>query len=158
DLQGSDPRILEPMLEALQIPPKSKLVIAELSWSPSVFSFRQTHPEVVAGALVKLLTAPPYDDQLIAAPDTFEGETVKLPDLEKLTGDKDGALVYRVVAKGERAEITLLYFTEGATTATQVSRIVEMQGAVTFATTKVVVLGIVLLLGVLVIILWFTRS
>jgi predicted Ser/Thr protein kinase len=52
----------------------------------------------------------------------------------------------------------LLFFEQGATTATQVSRVVDMPGVVTFNITKVVVAGVVLVVFVLLVILWFTRA
>jgi len=160
DLQGADPRILEPMLEALTLAQyaKSKLVLAELGWSPSAFSFRQTHPEIVRQALVKLLSAPPYEMQVLVEPRTFDGDTIPLDELVKLTGELDGALVYRVQPDGGNARITLLHFKSGTTQATQVSRIVAMPEVVTFNTTKLfAILGAVLACG-LVGLLFFTRS
>ena len=160
DLQAADPRILEPMLEALTLAPhaKSKLVLAELGWSPSVLSFRQTHPEIVRQALVKLLSGPPYEMQVLVESRVFDGDTIPLDELVKLTGELDGALVYRVEPDGSNARITLLHFQSGATQATQVSRVVAMSEVVTFNTTKLIVILGAVLAVVLVGVLFFTRS
>ncbi|HLL23177.1 MAG TPA: hypothetical protein VK427_13655, partial [Kofleriaceae bacterium] len=160
DLAGTDARILEPMLEALALAQhaKSKLVIAELAAQPSLFAVRITHPELVRDALVKLLSAPPYDMQVLAEPRVLEGKTVELGELTRLTGELDGALIYRVEAAGGDAKITLVHFARGATQATQVSREVDMAGVVTFNIVKLVVVIGVVLVVVLLVVLWFTRS
>ena len=160
DLQGADPRVLEPMLEAISIQQnvKKKLVLVELRPSTSVFSFRETHPGVVRDALVKLLSAPPYEKRVLVAPRPIDGEQVALPEIVKLTADSDGALVYRVDADGGNARITLLLYTAGASQATQVSRVVRMPGAVTFNVIKLVAILGAILVVVLLGVLYFTRS
>ncbi|MDQ3333616.1 MAG: protein kinase [Myxococcota bacterium] len=160
DLTAADPRTLEPMLEALTLSQyaKSKIVLAELEWSPSLFSMRTTHPEIVRESLVKLLSAPPYEMQVIVETKTFSGKAVPLQDLVDVTGELDGALVYRVEAVGSNARITLLHFMKSATQATQVARDIAMPDVVTFNTSKLVVISGAVLALVLFGVFWFTRS
>jgi predicted Ser/Thr protein kinase len=160
DLSAADPRILEPMLEALTMAQyaKSKIVLAELAWSPSLFSFRSTHPDIVRDALVKLLSSAPYEMQVIVESKEFTGDAVPLQDLVDVTGELDGTLVYRVEAVGSTARITLLHFMKGTTQATQVARDVKMADVVRFNTSKLVVLIVGLLAIVLLGVFWFTRS
>ena len=160
DLAASDPRVLEPLIEAIGLAaePKSKIVIAELEWNASVFSFRETHPEIVRDMLVKLLSSPPYDMQVIVEPKTFTGKQVPLEALVKMTGELDGALIYHLKPKGSEANISLTYFRRGTTVATQVERDGDVTGAVTFATTKLVVIVGVVLATLLLGLFWFTRT
>ncbi|MDQ3364865.1 MAG: protein kinase, partial [Myxococcota bacterium] len=156
----ADSRVLEPMLVTLELAElaKRKLVVAELAWSPGALSMRTVNHEVLRAALVQALGRPPYEIQVVLLPSALEGATVPLDKLTALASGGDGALVYRVESAGSDARITLLLYEVGAKQATQVTRVVTMPGLVTFNLVKLVTSVAVGLVGVLVGILWFTRS
>ncbi len=157
---SDDTRLVEPMLEALELDvlAKKKIVVAELEWSPSTFSFREIHPRVLRTAIEQLLLAPPYDMQVVTAPKTFKGKTVPLDELRALGADADAVLVYRVDADGSEARITMLLHPTGSTEASQVNRKISMPGLVTFNVFKLVALIGALLIAILLGVLYFTRA
>ncbi|MBA3820294.1 MAG: serine/threonine protein kinase, partial [Deltaproteobacteria bacterium] len=156
----ADSRVVEPMLEALQLAElaKRKLVVAELAWSPGALSMRSINPEVLRAALMQALGTPPYELQVVLLPTPLEGETVPLDKLAALASGGDGALIYRVESAGSDARITLLLYETGAKQATQVTRVVTMPGLVTFNVVKLVTILVVVLVLVLVGVLRATRS
>ncbi|MBA3391468.1 MAG: serine/threonine protein kinase [Deltaproteobacteria bacterium] len=157
---SDDTRLVEPMLEALELDElaKKKIMIAELEWSPPATSFRETHSRVLRSAIEQLLLASPYDMQVVAAPKTFTGKTVPLDELRALGADADAVLVYRVEADGSNARITMLLHPTGSTEASQVTRKIAMPGLVTFNVFKLVALLGALLILILVGVLYFTRA
>jgi len=156
----ADQRPIAPMLEALQLAElaKKKIVLAELRWSSSTFGFRETNPTRLRNALAQLLTAPPYEMQVVMASKAFDGEAVPLEELIALGTDADAVLIYRLEPAGGRGEVTLLLHHARTSEAAQVSRVIDLDGLVAF---NVIKLGVIVGAGVtllLIGILYFTRA
>ncbi len=143
---------LLPGLAALE---DRRLVLAELPSSTSWASLREADPRPMRRALVKLLSTAPY--RLQVTPEATPIAALDSKELAALTDNAPTALIYRVSPDGSDVEVTLMLYQRGAPDAAAVTKTIAMPGVVAWDMTKVVPLGVLLVVIVLTGLLYLTR-
>ncbi len=138
-----DPALVEPLLAkltGLQQLRARTLLIAEMQWEPKWYSFKLAHSEPVKGAIVKVLSSPPYRLKLRPEPSVLPDGQPSGATLSRITADADAVLIYQLVITGTGTEVRLIFYEKNATDAALVSSAIKAPGLVTFNDSKLHIL------------------
>jgi predicted Ser/Thr protein kinase/tetratricopeptide (TPR) repeat protein len=134
------------------------IVVAELGWSPPIYSLRTVTSDVVRKGLVEALSRPPLGLQTVANDPGIQHEPIDKTTLRRLSGSHGGVLFYQVSTDGGQAHVRLLLFPSGSSEGVMVERSIAANGALGWSFEKLLPIAVVIALLVMMVALWVIRG